>query len=195
MPKIIDHDERRREIIEVAKGVILKGGFEAATMRSIAAEAGFANGALKHYFPGKDSIVAATFESILDQMGEAVTGGDPEGDAIGRLRAFLQAPLPRTPDDIAAGRVLLALWEYAMSNDDLAELYRRHLANWREAFIARFADAREAGAIAVDPPYEPLANEYISVTIGAAVVNLMYPDGARVPDYERYLEDFLARLR
>ena len=72
MPKIIDHDQRRRDIVEVAKSIILKGGFEAATMRSIAAEAGFANGALKHYFPGKESIVAATFETILQQMSEAV---------------------------------------------------------------------------------------------------------------------------
>ncbi|WP_203236978.1 TetR family transcriptional regulator [Nocardia panacis] len=35
MPKIIDHDQRRRDIVEVAKRLIIEGGFEAATMRSI----------------------------------------------------------------------------------------------------------------------------------------------------------------
>lgn len=193
MPKIIDHDERRREIVEVAKQIILKGGFDAATMRSIATEAGFANGALKHYFPGKDSIVAATFESILDAMTDTL-GASESADPGERLRDFLRAPVPRDSDQIAAGRVLLALWEYAMSNDELAALYRGHLARWRGNFLDRLADARTAGAIAADPPYDRLADEYISVIIGATVVNLMYPDGDRIPDYDAYLDRFLARL-
>ncbi len=45
MPKVIDHDQRRRDIIDVTWKLIVKGGIEAATMREIAAEAGFANGA------------------------------------------------------------------------------------------------------------------------------------------------------
>ena len=161
MPKIIDHDQRRRDIVEVAKSIILKGGFEAATMRSIAAEAGFANGALKHYFPGKESIVAATFETILQQMSEGVE---------------------------AAGQ------EYAMANESLAELYRGHLGSWRASLIARMEAARDEGSIR-DQDYGPLADEYISAAVGATVINLMYPDGDRIADYENYIDRFLARLR
>lgn len=195
MPKIIDHDQRRREIVEVAKGIILKGGFEAATMRSIAAEAGFANGALKHYFPGKESIVAATFETILAQMSEGVqaTGSAPESAEVA-LRGFLEATIPRDPDQIAAGRVLLALWEYAMSNEQLAELYRSHLRSWRALLVERMEDAHAEGAIR-DQDFVPLANEYISSAVGATVINLMYPDGDRVADYLTYIDQFLARLR
>lgn len=194
MPKVIDHDERRREIIEVAKRIILKGGFEAATMRSIAAEAGFANGALKHYFDGKDAIVAATFSSILEELGEAVNAEVPGGPDE-QLRAFLRAPLPHSPQEIAQGRVLLALWENAMASDELAGLYRRHLASWRQNCVERFAEAKDAGVIRTPAPYEPYANEYISVTIGAAVVNLMYPEGDRIADYDQYLDGFFARLK
>ncbi|MFT3798337.1 TetR/AcrR family transcriptional regulator [Microbacterium sp.] len=193
MPKVIDHDERRREIVEVAKQIILKGGFEAATMRSIATEAGFANGALKHYFPGKDSIVAATFESILAEM-EAAAYAPVSDDAGERLRHFLRTPLPRTEEEIASGRVVLALWEHAMSNDELADLYRGFLDRWRIAFDRYLTAAKDAGAIAVEPPYDVLIDEYTSVVIGAAVVNLMHPDGSRVAAYDRYLDGFLARL-
>jgi len=195
MPKIIDHDQRRREIVEVAKGIILKGGFEAATMRSIAAEAGFANGALKHYFPGKESIVAATFETILAQMSEGVqdAGSAPE-NAEAALRGFLEATIPRDPEQIAAGRVLLALWEYAMSNEQLAELYRSHLRSWRASLVERMEAARDEGAIR-DQDFTPLANEYISSAVGATVINLMYPDGDRIADYLAYIDQFLTRLR
>ncbi|WP_223586815.1 TetR/AcrR family transcriptional regulator [Microbacterium sp. OVT16B] len=195
MPKIIDHDQRRRDIVEVAKSIILKGGFEAATMRSIAAEAGFANGALKHYFPGKESIVAATFETILEQMAEGVAADTAESaSAEDALRGWLEATIPRDAEQIAAGRVLLALWEYAMSNESLAELYRSHLANWRTSLIARMEAARDEGAIR-EQDYTAAANEYISVAVGATVINLMYPDGDRVADYQAYIDQFLARLR
>ncbi|GAT72450.1 hypothetical protein MHM582_0923 [Microbacterium sp. HM58-2] len=195
MPKIIDHDQRRRDIVEVAKSIILKGGFEAATMRSIAAEAGFANGALKHYFPGKESIVAATFETILQQMSEGVqAAGEEPATADAALRRFLEATIPRDPEQIAAGRVLLALWEYAMANETLADLYRGHLANWRSALVERMEAARDEGAIR-DQDYLAAANEYISVAVGATVINLMYPDGDRVADYQAYIDQFLARLR
>lgn len=194
MPKIIDHDERRREIVEVAKRIILKGGFEAATMRSIATEAGFANGALKHYFPGKESIVAATFESILAGMEDAVAAA-PAAEAGAQLEHFLRTPMPRTEEEIASGRVLLALWEYAMSNEELAALYRAFLRRWRDSFTEYMTAARDAGAISADAPYDRLATEYMSVVIGATVVNLMFSDGSRISDFDEYLDSFLARLR
>lgn len=203
MPKIIDHDERRREIIEVAKRIILKGGFEAATMRSIAAEAGFANGALKHYFPGKESIVAATFQSALDDYEHGleeqglipgVPGGAAEISAFERLRRFLQLTLLTDLEGDGNGRILLALWEYAMSNDELAALYRTHLSTWRGKIVALMEAARDEGGIRADLPYGLLADEFISVGIGATVVFLIRFENDTVPDYGAYLEGFLARL-
>lgn len=195
MPKIIDHDQRRRDIVEVAKSIILKGGFEAATMRSIAAEAGFANGALKHYFPGKESIVAATFETILQEHDSWLQASISEGQtAEEALRNLLRGTLPGNAEEIASGRVLLALWEYAMSNAALTALYRTHLSRWRGMLVERMEAARDEGAIR-DQDYVAAANEYISVAVGATVINLMYPDGDRIGDYRAYVDSFLARLR
>lgn len=194
MPKIIDHDQRRRDIVQVAKKLILHGGFEAATMRSIASEAGFANGALKHYFAGKDSIVAATFQQVLEEMygsQPAVPDGTP---AIEELRTFVRAGLPLDEYRITSGRVLLALWEYAMSNPELAELYRGFLGDWKSALITVLSRARAEGAVRTSATEEQLATEVMSVTIGSNVMSLMYPVGKRVKDYEAFLEAFLARL-
>ncbi|MDR6866237.1 AcrR family transcriptional regulator [Microbacterium resistens] len=195
MPRSIDHDRRRREIVDVATRIILKGGFEAATMRSIAAEAGFANGALKHYFPGKESIVAATFETMLARISEGVAPPDAASTtAEGALRGFLEATIPRDTEQIAAGRVLLALWEHAMSHDALAELYRGHLRSWRSSLIERMEAARDEGAVP-EQDFEAMADEYITAAVGATVVNLMYPDGERIAGYRSYIDRFLARLR
>ena len=40
MPKIIDHDERRQELIEASWAVIAAEGLEGVTMRKIATAAG-----------------------------------------------------------------------------------------------------------------------------------------------------------
>ncbi|HWM35474.1 MAG TPA: TetR/AcrR family transcriptional regulator [Pseudolysinimonas sp.] len=194
MPKIIDHDQRRRDIVQVAKKLILHGGFEAATMRSIASEAGFANGALKHYFPGKDSIVAATFQQVLEEMYGSQPPAPEGASAVDELRLYLEASLPLDQHRITSGRVLLALWEYAMSNAELAELYRGHLENWKSQLIEILGRARRERTVRTKDTDEQIANEIISVTIGSAVMSLMYPGGDRIPDYRSYIDVLLRRL-
>ena len=44
MPKIVDHDQRRRELVDASLRIIVRQGLAGATMRDIATEAGFANG-------------------------------------------------------------------------------------------------------------------------------------------------------
>jgi len=53
MPKVVDHAQRKRELVESTWRVIARLGLAGATMRQIAEEAGYANGALKPYFPTK----------------------------------------------------------------------------------------------------------------------------------------------
>lgn len=110
------------------------------------------------------------------------------------LQQVLEGTLPSSVGEIASGRVLLALWEYAMSNDQLTELYRTHLGRWHAMLVERMEAARDAGAIR-DQDYAALANEFISVAVGATVINLMYPEGERIADYQDYIQQFLARLR
>ncbi len=198
MPKIIDHDQRRRDIIEVAKRLILQGGFEAATMRSLANEAGFANGALKHYFPGKESIIAATFQSVLaeiDPQGQVDQQETQSGqDAADQLRAAIRRWFPLTEREINAGRVLLVLWEHAASNPELAELYRQFFASWGEIIQRLLRNACVGGPELSAADADRLTLEIRSMVIGANVVNLMHPDARHVATYTRYIDDIVRRV-
>ena len=53
MPKIVDHDERREEILSAAIRVIDSVGLDNTTTRAIALESGYSNGVLSHYFSGQ----------------------------------------------------------------------------------------------------------------------------------------------
>ncbi|WP_309114319.1 TetR/AcrR family transcriptional regulator [Saccharothrix sp.] len=191
MPKVIDHDQRRREIIEVAKRLIAEGGFEAATMRSIVTAAGFANGALKHYFAGKDEIIAATFESVLKETTEQLSTMDTPATPVDALRGFIEAVMPLDPHRITSARVLLVLWEHSVANPDLARRYRDLLTTWRSELITRITAAWPTASA---PETEVLADEIISATIGANVASLMHPVGTLIDRYQAYVDSVMHRI-
>ncbi|MFT4233236.1 MAG: TetR family transcriptional regulator [Leucobacter sp.] len=193
--QIVDHDERRRGIVEAAKRLILAGGFSAATMRTIAAEAGYANGALKYYFPaGKEAIVVAAFQSVLEEieMRATVSAAD---EPLLRLRRYLRSWFPVDAADIPRGRVLIEIWEYATSSETVAELYAGYLIRWREQIEEHLLRAYASEAIRRRPPYEAIADEYLSFLMGSVVMNLIHPEGDHLASVDAYLEELLARLQ
>jgi AcrR family transcriptional regulator len=61
-------EETRRRILAAALRTFRRHGFEAATMRQVAAEAGVALGAAYYYFDSKDAIVMAFYGQAQSEM-------------------------------------------------------------------------------------------------------------------------------
>ncbi len=88
MPKIVDHDERRTDIVRAIIKVVGEGGLAGATVRSIAREGGFSSGVIAHYFANKDEMVRYAFEFVADRvfrridarLKQAVGGQSGSGD-------------------------------------------------------------------------------------------------------------------
>lgn len=195
MPKIIDHDQRREEIVDVTWQLIVEGGIEAATMREIASRAGFANGALKHYFPGKDDIIKGAYERSLHSLGDALTEhvGDKRG--IEALELSMRFTLPVSDKDATAARVLLSFWERCVFNTDLDHDYGQHLDNWSAGYHQYIAQGREDGDIVTSTPDDQLVSEIILMNIGATVVRVVSPAHLQAEMLEQQVTDFIAKLR
>lgn len=194
MPKVIDHDQRRSDIIDVTWALIVKGGLEAATMREIASEAGFANGALKHYFPGKDEIIQGTYDRALGMMSEGVATAVGDATGLAALRAIVYASAPLTEEAIVAGRVLLSFWERAMSNDDLHQAYLSHLTSWRGGLLTYIEQGRADGDIRTSTPDEQLVDEIVLINVGANVMSLIAPQLSTPALLEAQLDAFFQRI-
>ncbi|MBX3099176.1 MAG: TetR/AcrR family transcriptional regulator [Salinibacterium sp.] len=192
MPKLIDHDKRREHIIDVTWALIVEGGIEAATMREIATKAGFANGALKHYFPGKAEIVEGTFDRAMRIIGSELN--PDQGRGLSGLRALGVAALPRDASSITAGRVLMAYWEMSLSNTAMHDKYEAFLGDWRALILRYLAEGRTDGDIVTTTPDEVLADELILLTAGSNVMTLVGKRYTTVALVERHLEDYLDRL-
>ena len=195
MPKIIDHDQRREDIIDVTWQLIVEGGIEAATMREIASRAGFANGALKHYFPGKDDIITGAYERSLHNLGDALLEHVKGKRGIEALELSMRFTLPISDEDATAARVLLSFWERCVFNTELDHDYGQHLDNWSEGYLRYLAEGRADGDIVTAVPDEQLVSEIILMNIGATVVRVVSPRHLAAETLERQVTDFIARLR
>ncbi|MFZ5595394.1 MAG: TetR/AcrR family transcriptional regulator [Bacillota bacterium] len=57
MPKIVDHDLYREELLSRCFDLFSKKGYSGVTMREIAKELGVSTGTIYHYFPNKKSLL------------------------------------------------------------------------------------------------------------------------------------------
>ncbi|MEG6533679.1 TetR/AcrR family transcriptional regulator [Caldifermentibacillus hisashii] len=72
MPKIVDHDNRKKAIAEATWQVILEQGMKGATVRNIARKAGLSLGALRHYFSTQEELLIYAMDLVKERVSERV---------------------------------------------------------------------------------------------------------------------------
>lgn len=92
MPKVVDHDEYRKEILERCFNLFSRKGYSNVTMREIAAEVGVSTGTLYHYFPTKQSILEQMFTYVREtNVGEylrRIADVDSVSDRLDTIAGF-----------------------------------------------------------------------------------------------------------
>lgn len=101
-------DQRRDALIHATLALISKGGPEAATVRSIAQEAGVTQGLIRHYFSTKEELLRATYEYHMNAMTDATNAVLDRAfpNAAAQLAAFVISSLTPPVVDPKA----MALW-------------------------------------------------------------------------------------
>lgn len=64
MPKIVDRDQYRKDLLSKCFALFAEKGYAAITMRQIAQGLGVSTGTLYHYFPNKQTL----FEQLVEEM-------------------------------------------------------------------------------------------------------------------------------
>lgn len=68
MPKIVDAEARRQEVVEAVFRIIASDGLERASLREVADEAGLAVGSVRHYFASSDELLVHSFAVVIDRI-------------------------------------------------------------------------------------------------------------------------------
>jgi AcrR family transcriptional regulator len=72
MPRVVDREARRAELVSAAAAVFAERGLATATVSDIVSAAGVAQGTFYLYFDSKDDVVLAVAERFGDRMLEAI---------------------------------------------------------------------------------------------------------------------------
>ncbi|NAZ74251.1 TetR family transcriptional regulator [Kineococcus sp. T13] len=194
MPKLVDHAARRREIIQATWRLIGEHGADAATMREIAREAGFANGALTHYFADKEDLLRSAYQYVYEQTNQRAAAVTHGLAGVAALRAFCQEVLPLDELRLHEARVAIAAWSHAVVDPELARVHGQAMATWHAALVTWLQEASRAGEVVSAVDAAVLADQLLAQLTGAQILAL---SGAGALSAERLLTSlntFLAAL-
>ena len=194
MPRLVDHAERRRAILEVTWRLIATEGPDAATMREIARQAGYANGALAHYFPNKEALIEAAYVYVSEQTDVRIRAATSGKRGLEALRVFLVELVPTTEVTRLEARIVLPFWSRTVTDDALARTSDDRMRRWREDLTTLLGQAREDGEVRASAPDAVLAEQLLAMTMGMQVLALL-PDHPTTPDLQsRVIDEYLRGL-
>jgi AcrR family transcriptional regulator len=177
-------DANRAEILDAAEAAFAREGLHNASMRSIAAAAGFSTAAIYLFFENRQHLLADTITRRGDELNdliESVVRATPE--PLAALHAVADAtvafftdhtPFRRILHELRGGRAIVgpALEDYAAGVEERMDRAQRLLGGVVEAGQAQ-GSIRSGNAHAIAQLYMVLVNEFVYLR---ADTDLEYPD-------------------
>ncbi|WP_159944644.1 MULTISPECIES: TetR/AcrR family transcriptional regulator [unclassified Nocardiopsis] len=173
MPKLVDHQSRRREIIEATWELIAERGIDNVSVRDIAKAASYsAPGALNHYFGSKDQLLAAAYQLVCDRTDERIAEVTADRVGLEALELMCGEIVPADPLTRVEARVALSFWQRAQHEEALRSIGRTALASWKQRIVGHFETAVAGGEIRpVSPPL--VADQLIALMMGLHVTAML----------------------
>lgn len=119
MPKQVDHAQRREEVAAAFWRLVLREGIEGASLRRVAAEAGWSPGSLRHYFATQSELLAFAMDLVTERVGRRVRALPGDADPRATARRVLEEVLPLDAERRAEMQVWLAFTMRALVDPTL----------------------------------------------------------------------------
>ncbi|MEO3788157.1 TetR/AcrR family transcriptional regulator [Actinocorallia sp. B10E7] len=122
MPRIVDHEARRRELTEALWRVVSRDGVEAVSVRAVAAEAGCSPGALRHYFPEQRDLIASAMSLVGERTTARIEALSPSGSTLDQVLAYCEQIIPMDDERRFEAEVWFGFISKARHDPELQEL-------------------------------------------------------------------------
>jgi TetR/AcrR family transcriptional regulator len=170
------HGIKRQEVLREAAGFFNFKGYHATSLTEIATSLGVTKAALYHYFPNKNSLLAACFEQAMEICFEALERGRKEGKN-GRERLILTITfyVSQLLDELNCCVVLME--EQALEPGDRVKLVRQR-DKFERALRALVKEGIEDGSVV---PCDPKLAIFVLLGAMNWVAKWFKPSGAWTP--------------
>lgn len=176
MPKRVDHEARRSDLIAAAWRTIRRVGIAKTTTREIAREAGYTHGLLAYYFPDKHAILDAALERVYQKVVGRAMERVSNRRGLDALREVALASLPIDSSEHLEFEVMINSWSAAMMEGEHRERIRDLFQQHRHAIHHLVETAIEAGEIAADIGADEVTRNLLAFIDGLAFHAVLFPD-------------------
>src|SRR5215472_4125859 len=172
VPKIVDHEERRRQLAAAVWRVISRDGVEGVSIRDVAAEADWSPGALRHYFKTKDELLRFAARLVYERVYRRVAVPRDSGTLTEAIRAILAEVLPLDADRRTEAAIWLAFVGRGLVDESIALEQRVAFSGLRELCAGITDDLAQRRRLA--PGLDPdLAAIHLHALIDGVTLHLL----------------------
>jgi AcrR family transcriptional regulator len=194
LPKFVDHECRRQELVEAAWRVITRVGIDNVTIREIATESGYSTGTLAHYFTTKDDILRSALERADNEIRQRLDRIPDDVHPAAALRHVLQEALPLDGRRAFELTLDVNFWARALNQPSLRALQHRDHDVWRQLVFDRVETAQRDGAIDAARSAIDITDVLVAFVDGLGLQGLVYAELITVERTMHLLDVLLTAL-
>ena len=194
MPKIVDHDARRRDFVKAAYEMIKENGLANTNLRAVARRAGFTTGALVHYFGDKDELIRLALDYSGEDVRDRMQSAHREQTGRAALREIVVEALPLDRRRSANWRIWLALWYHSETNADMRAEEKRRYREWTGRLERALKESVGDGELPKSTDVRVEVQSLIAFIDGLGVQHLMSSRGMSAKRLMLLLDRYLDRL-
>jgi AcrR family transcriptional regulator len=179
MPKIVDWDARRDEILSATWRVIARDGIAGATIRAIAREADCSRGILSHYFDDKADILGSALVMSHRRVGARMDARAAGLRGLDALREVMLEALPLDERRDLEAQIEISFWGRALGNAVLRELQHSEFDHLWSRLHGHLREAADLGQLRACVDLDFATHQLVVLIDGLSAERVLYPD--RVP--------------
>lgn len=169
MPKIVDREKRRTEIVDAYLRVLARDGGRAGTSRAVAVELGVATGSLWHYFDDFDAVLAAAFRRIFENTTARILNRTVGLRGLPALEAAVREMLPLEQVTQEEAAVVVTFWGRVATEPQMGLTQTEVEHRWGAILTTHAGEAVADGTLRPDTPIADLVDTLLVLTSGQQV--------------------------
>jgi AcrR family transcriptional regulator len=195
MPKIVDWDERRDEILSATWRVIARDGITGATIRAIAREANCSRGILGHYFDDKADILGSALLLSHRRVGARMAQASAGLAGLAALRVVMLEALPLDERRDLEAQIEISFWGRALGNARMRELQHSEFDRLCDRLRGHLREAAERGELSATADLNQATHQLVVLIDGLSAQRVLYPDRVTPQRQIELLDHLLGSFR
>lgn len=176
MPKIVDHAERRRVIVEALWRVVARGGAAAVSVRSVAAEAGMPKSSIGHYVGTQPQLLSLAVAEMVDYVTAQVSAIDADYMDASSAAEVILTLIPTDSHRRSMSEVWLLLLSQRNAEPELGPILTELNATVLAGIASTLETMQEQGGVAASRDLAIESRRLHALVDGLAIQSLTDPD-------------------